>query len=47
MTSYLIVIVTFIYTFIAFEQGLKGNAGMSMAYAGYAFSNLGLLLFVK
>ena len=42
MSGWLIILTGLIYTFIAFEQWLKGNTGMAMAYSGYAFSNIGL-----
>ena len=44
MSSWLILFTGCIYAYICFEQGIKGNIGMSMAYAGYAFSNVGLYL---
>lgn len=44
MSVWLIGLVTIIYAWIAVEQFMKGNAGMSIAYAGYAFSNVGLML---
>lgn len=47
MSSFLVGLVTAIYVLIAVEQYWKGNMGMAMAYAGYAFSNFGLLLFIK
>jgi len=44
VSVWLIGIVTLIYTWIAIDQFTKGNSGMSIAYAGYAFSNIGLIL---
>ena len=38
----LIILTGLIYAYVSAEQGIKGNAGMCMAYAGYAFSNIGL-----
>ena len=44
MSSNLILFVGLIYLYVAVEQGIKGNIGMAIAFAGYAFSNVGLLL---
>jgi hypothetical protein len=38
----LIILTGLIYAYVAVEQGLKGNSGMAVAYAGYAFANYGL-----
>jgi len=42
MSGGLIILTGLIYAYVSLEQGVKGNAGMCMAYAGYAFSNIGL-----
>lgn len=42
MSGPLIILTGVIYAYVAFEQFMKGNSGMAMAYAGYAFSNIGL-----
>lgn len=42
MTRPLIVITGLIYAYIAAESLVKGNAGLSVMYAGYAFGNVGL-----
>jgi hypothetical protein len=42
MSGPLIAITGLIYAYVALEQGLKGNMGMCLAYAGYAFANVGL-----
>jgi hypothetical protein len=44
MSGPLIILTGFVYTYVAVEQGLKGNMGMMIAYAGYAFANIGLYL---
>lgn len=44
MSGWLILLTGGIYIYVSFEQGYKGNIGMSMAYAGYAFSNIGLYM---
>lgn len=44
MSSNLILFVGLIYLYVAVEQGIKGNIGMAIAFAGYAFSNVGLFL---
>jgi hypothetical protein len=47
MSAWLIILTGMIYAYIAIEQFFKGNAGMGIAYAGYAFSNVGLWLLAK
>lgn len=47
MSPWLIILTGAIYAYIAVEQGMKGNHPMSMTYAGYAFSNIGLYLLAK
>jgi hypothetical protein len=47
MSSWLIVLVGFIYLYIAIEQGIKGNIGMAICYFGYAFGNVGLYMLAK
>lgn len=42
MSKPLILLTGLIYTYVAFEQYMKGNTPMALAYAGYAFSNVGL-----
>lgn len=42
MSGSLIALTGLIYAFVAFDQFTKGNAGMALAYAGYAFANIGL-----
>ncbi len=42
MSGWLIALTGLIYAYVALEQGLKGNTGMAIAYAGYAFANVGL-----
>jgi len=42
MSGWLIATTGLIYAIVAIEQGYKGNMGMAIAYAGYAFSNIGL-----
>ena len=42
MSAWLIILTGVIYAYIAIEQGIKGNIGLLIAYAGYAFSNIGL-----
>jgi hypothetical protein len=42
MSGWLLAVVGLIYTVVAVDQGIKGNMGMAIAYAGYAFSNIGL-----
>lgn len=47
MSGPLILITGLIYLYVSVDQYLKGNAGMGMAYAGYAFSNVGLFMLAK
>tara|TARA_R110000823_G_scaffold26109_1_gene76525 strand:+ start:615 stop:758 length:144 start_codon:yes stop_codon:yes gene_type:complete len=42
MSGWLICLTGLIYAYVALEQALKGNSGMCIAYAGYAFANWGL-----
>lgn len=44
MSGWLIVLTGCIYLYVSVEQSYKGNYGMSIAYFGYAFSNIGLYL---
>lgn len=44
MSGWLILLTGLIYAYVAAEQGFKGNIGMLIAYAGYAFSNIGLYM---
>ena len=44
MSGWLIILTGIIYAYVAFDQVVKGNAGMGIAYGGYAFSNIGLFL---
>jgi hypothetical protein len=44
MSSWLIIVTGVIYTYIAAEQCFKGNIGMAICYAGYAFGNVGLYM---
>jgi hypothetical protein len=42
MTPWLIVLTGLVYAYVAAEQFFKGNSGMGITYAGYAFANIGL-----
>jgi hypothetical protein len=44
MSSWLIILTGLIYTYISGEQLVKGNIGMAICYAGYAFGNVGLYM---
>jgi hypothetical protein len=44
MSAWLIIVTGLIYSYIACEQGYKGNIGMAICYAGYAFGNVGLYM---
>ena len=47
MSSWLIIVTGAIYAFIAAEQASKGNLWLSVVYAGYSFSNVGLYMLAK
>jgi hypothetical protein len=47
MSGPLIIVVTAIYSWIAFEQYTKGNIPVAIMYAGYAFSNIGMFMVTK
>lgn len=47
MSPWLIFITGCLYAYVALEQWSRGNDGMAIAYAGYAFSNIGLMLMAK
>lgn len=47
MSGWLIGLTGLIYAYVAAEQGFKGNTPMLIAYAGYAFSNIGLYMMAK
>ena len=42
MSSWLIALTGLIYVAVAADLALSGNAGLSIAYLGYAFANVGL-----
>lgn len=44
MSAWLILFTGLVYAYVSIEQGCKGNVGMTIAYAGYAFSNIGLYM---
>jgi len=45
MSGSLILLTGAIYAYVFIDQFFfKGNAGMGLAYAGYAFSNIGLFM---
>jgi hypothetical protein len=43
----LIACVGFVYLYIAIEQYMKGNIGMSITYFGYALGNVGLYMLAQ
>ena len=44
MSPWLILVVGAIYLYIAVESFYLGKTGLSLTFAGYAFSNIGLWL---
>lgn len=47
MSAWLIVLVGLIYAAIAAQNLIDGNVSMSIVFAGYAFSNVGLYLLAR
>lgn len=47
MSGHLIVLTGLIYLWVAVDQALRGNSGLAIAYAGYAFSNVGLWMVAR
>lgn len=47
MSAGLIALVTVIYIGVAVSELLRGNTGMCIAFAGYAFANIGLIIAVS
>lgn len=47
MSGWMIIGTGLVYTYVAIEQWVKDNPAMSLAYAGYAFSNIGLYMALK
>ena len=47
MSAWLIAAVGLVYAGIGVMQALKGNTSMSVVFAGYAFSNIGLYLLAR
>ena len=47
MSGWLIIFTGAIYAYVAGEQFVRGNPGMGIAYAGYAFDNVGLWMVAK
>jgi hypothetical protein len=44
VSGFLLGVTGLIYVGVSVSQWLAGNRGMSMAFAGYAFANLGFIL---
>ena len=47
MSAWLIAVIGLVYASIPVVQGIKGSVSMSVVFAGYAFSNIGLYLLAK
>jgi hypothetical protein len=47
MSSWLIAFVGLIYLGVAVGEFVKGNVPMTVVFAGYAFSNIGLYIIAK
>lgn len=44
MAAWLIALTGVIYAYVAADMAWQGKTGLAIAYAGYAFSNVGLYL---
>ena len=44
MSPHLIALCGVIYLWVAIDLALHGKAGLAIAYAGYAFANIGLYM---
>lgn len=47
MSGTLIIVTGCIYAYVSWEQFLKGNDGMGIAYLGYVIGNAGLWMSLK
>lgn len=47
MSGTLIAITGLIYAWISFDQFMRHNPGMGVAYAGYSLANIGLWMLAK
>ena len=47
MSGPLIALTGLIYLYVSVDQFRRGNAGMGVAYLGYAFSNVGLYVLAR
>lgn len=47
MSAPVILFVGALYLFVAWDQAMKGNHGMSLAWFGYALANVGLAYAAK
>ena len=47
MSGWLIIATGCVYALVSWDQFVRGNDGLSIAYAGYAFSNIGLWMLAK
>ena len=46
MSAWLIALTGLIYLYVCVDLLFQGKTGLGLAYAGYAFSNVGLILAV-
>jgi hypothetical protein len=47
MAAWLIALTGVIYAWVACDLAWQGKPGLALAYAGYAFANIGLYLVAK
>ena len=47
MSTWLVLLVTFIYAYVSIEQYIKGDLSLAVVYFGYTVANFGLIMVVK
>jgi len=47
MSTWLVLLVTFIYAYVSIEQYIKGDLSLAVVYLGYTIANFGLIMVVK
>jgi hypothetical protein len=47
MSTWLVLLVTFIYAYVSIEQFTKGDLSLATVYLGYTIANFGLIIILK
>ena len=47
MSTWLVLLVTFIYAYVSIEQYIKGDLSLAVVYGGYTIANFGLIMVLK